>query len=95
MDFNSFLILLYCLIGAQFSNDIDVLITHPNYVSESYEAEHKTEHTAHGHSHSILPSNSKESSKNLLNNIVEKLFEKQFLTDKLSHGDVKFLVRIA
>ena len=62
-------------------------------MSETFESEHKAE-TKYHRARSLSPNHSRETCRQLLDKIIEKLFEKEFLTDTLSHGDVKFMVNL-
>ena len=74
--------------GEPSSSDIDILITHPNYVSETYVEEHKQNTSI------ITPSHSSQNARHLLDKIINKLFDVNFLTDTLAHGDKKFMVNL-
>lgn len=81
--------------GAESSNDIDVLVTHPNFVSQEFERKLEIENNLHHHHQnraSRSPSHSRFNSKHLLDRIINRLFEIRFLTDTLAHGDAKYMV---
>ena len=76
--------------GSDFSNDIDILITHPTFVSKSY-----------AKMHNISPDNDKyiiqykSSPKPLMDKIINKLTDIGFLNkDVIAYGDSKFMVNI-
>lgn len=62
--------------GGSSSNDIDILITHPTYTSETKRS----------------PGSKKVDPKGLLEQIVNRLVEKGFVTDVLGFGQLKFAV---
>lgn len=76
--------------GADASNDIDILVTHPLFVSEEYEREHVN----HTNTSRRSPSHSAFNSRSLLDRIISRLFEIKFLTDTLAHGDAKYMVKL-
>ena len=74
---------LNCFTGAKFSSDIDILLTHPSYVSEAYKPEEgETELIVH----------SKDSSKHFLSKIIKELQDTGFITDTIANGDTKYMV---
>ena len=72
--------------GADSSGDIDLLITHPLYVSGSYVKENEELK-----SKKDLIVHSKQSPKPLLDKIVNKLIRMNFITDTLAFGDTKYM----
>ena len=61
------------------------MLTHPNYVSLSYEP-----HESHQEN---LIIQTKASPKGLLENVINKFIEIGFVTDVISFGDNKFMVK--
>lgn len=72
--------------GADSSGDIDILLTHPSYVSGSYVKEKSDLNTEN------LIIQSKKSPKHLLECIVNQLNNIGFTSDSISFGDTKFMV---
>jgi DNA polymerase/3'-5' exonuclease PolX len=70
--------------GLSASSDIDILITHPNYVSD-------TEITKSSKS---KKSESKSTARELLEKIINKLTDLKIICDSLAFGDTKFMVWI-
>lgn len=72
--------------GAESSGDIDILLTHPNFVSSSHVKENKKS------IFNLLEQNLISSDpKDLLKKIVDKLIEIDFITDSLAYGETKFM----
>ena len=72
--------------GADSSGDIDILITHPTYVSGSYVKEKPNLNQEN------LIVQSKKSPKHLLSKIVDQLIKIGFISDTISFGDTKYMV---
>ena len=72
--------------GATSSGDIDLLLTHPLYVSTSYVKESVLKKSKD------LIVDTKRSPKPLLDKIVNRLIKTNFITDTISFGDTKFAV---
>lgn len=70
--------------GLPASGDIDILITHPTFVSASHEPKS-----------SDLIVSGKKSPKPLLEKIINKLTEMKFITDTLGFGDSKYMVKFS
>ncbi|RMZ98382.1 DNA polymerase beta [Brachionus plicatilis] len=72
--------------GLESSGDIDILLTHPNFVSSSHVKENKK---------SVLESIKEKSlntdPKDLLKKVIDKLIKIDFITDTLAYGDTKFM----
>lgn len=71
--------------GLAASSDIDVLVTHPTFVSTSASARNTSSQRQKN------KADNKSVSKELLNKIVKKLQEIKFICDTLAHGDTKFM----
>ncbi|CAF0782280.1 unnamed protein product [Brachionus calyciflorus] len=71
--------------GLESSGDVDLLITHPNYVSLRYAEEYRLKATKN------LIIETKKSPIDLLKNIVNKLSEIGFISDTLALGETKFM----
>lgn len=72
--------------GAETSGDMDVLLTHPKYVSSSYAKESKKP---------VKPGlivDSKSSPKPLIDKVVKDLIRLKFITDTMAYGETKFMV---
>jgi hypothetical protein len=76
------------VLGASSSGDIDLLITHPSYVSTSYAKESVRKKT------NDLIVDTKRSPKPLLDKIVNRLIKINFVTDTIAFGDTKFAVNL-
>lgn len=71
--------------GLESSGDVDVLLTHPSYVSLGYAKESNLKLTKN------LIIDTKKSPIDLLKKIVDQLIELNFVTDTLALGDTKFM----
>ena len=84
--------------GAASSGDIDILVTHPTYMSSAHETESKDSSAKSSRNSENDKASSKKSAKNnskpLLEKIVNQLTEIKFITDTLVCGDTKFMVSI-
>ena len=75
--------------GAESSGDIDILLTHPNFVSSSHVKENKKS------IFNLLKDKVIDSDpKDLLKKIVDKLIEIDFIADTLAYGDTKFMASL-
>lgn len=70
--------------GAESSGDIDVLLTHPDYVSSSFAKETKKSRPG-------LIIDSKQSPKPLIDKVVKELIRLKFITDTMALGETKFM----
>jgi DNA polymerase beta len=75
--------------GLPTSGDIDVLLTHPKYISSS----HLKENKASLQDRKDLIVDSKSSGKPLMDKVVQKLIKINFITDTMAFGETKFMVR--
>jgi hypothetical protein len=76
--------------GADFSNDIDILITHPNFISKSYAKAHNISQDDEKY---VIQY--KASPRPLMDKIINKLTDLEFLNeDVIAYGDAKFMVNI-
>lgn len=83
------------IIGAASSGDIDILLTHPSYVSSSYVKEKiDTKESTLNIDKKNLIVHSEKSPKGLLEAVVNKLIEIEFICDTLANGDTKFMVKL-
>ena len=71
--------------GLATSKDIDIMLTHPRFVSESFAKAHKNM----PHPEFIVQGT--DSPRGLIQRVIDRLFEVTFLVDEISFGDTKFM----
>lgn len=74
--------------GLETSGDIDMLLTHPTYVSSSFVKENKA---TVGQKKNLIV-DSKKSPKPLIDKVVNHLVQLKFITDTMAFGETKFMV---
>jgi hypothetical protein len=76
--------------GTEFSNDIDILITHPKFISKSFA---KTHNISQDNDKYIIQY--KATPRPLMDKIINKLTDIKFLReDVIAYGDAKFMVNM-
>ena len=78
-----------CFRGNEFSEDVDVLLTHPDFVSPASIRQQKRTKTA---KLSVRKAPEKILSSDLLERVVKELTRLKFITDTFTFGKTKFMV---